>query len=126
MSSSIDSGKYLSQPLRLGVDILLILIFIGLGLMSHQQPLGDLLPTSLPFLLALLLGHLGVWAVASRKHLPLLLEGVMLWVTTLTLGVALRISFGDTAAMAFVIVSAAMLLVFLVGWRAILLLVRRK
>lgn len=125
MSTSIDSGKYFSQPVRLCVDLVLVLIFITIGLMSHGQPLSGLLTTALPFLLAALIAHIGVWAVSVRRYLPLLLEGIMLWVTTLALGMALRISFGDTAATAFVIVATLSLLLFLVGWRLILLLVRK-
>ena len=49
-----------------------------------------------------------------------------MWVSTLVLGLGLRLSFGDTAATTFVLVSALTLLVFLVGWRLILVLVRRK
>lgn len=126
MLSSVDSGKYLSQPVRAVIDLALVLLFITIGLTSHQEPLSQLLVTAAPFLLATCAGHLGVWAVSSRRQLPLLLEGFMMWITTLVLGLGLRLSFGDTAATAFVVVSALTLLVFLVGWRLILLFVRRK
>ena len=119
MLSSVDSGKYFSQPIRALVDLALVLLFITIGLTSHQEPLSQLLATAAPFLLAACAGHIGVWAVSSRRQLPLLLEGFMMWL-------GLRLSFGDTAATAFVLVSALTLLVFLVGWRLILGLVRRK
>lgn len=115
----------LSQPLRAACDTLAVLAFITLGLSSHQQPLTGLLPTAAPFLLALLLGHLGIWFLASRRQLPLLLEGFMLWLVTLSCGLALRLSFGDTAATAFIIVSALTLLILLPGWRLIYWLIKR-
>lgn len=126
MLSSVDSGKYFSQSLRSTVDLLLVCVFIGIGLMSHHENISKLPATAAPFLLATVAAHFGVWVVSSRRHLPLLLEGLMVWVTALVLGVGLRISFGDTAATAFIIVSAITLLVFLVGWRCVLLLVRRN
>lgn len=126
MLSSVDSGKYFSQPLRFAVDLLLVCVFIGIGLTSHHENLSKLPVTAAPFLLATVAAHLGVWTVSSRRQLPLLLEGIMVWVTTLVLGIGLRVSFGNTAATAFIIVSAVTLLIFLVGWRCILLLVRRN
>lgn len=126
MLSSVDSGKYLSQPVRAVIDLALVVLFIAIGLSSHNEPLSQLLTTAAPFLLAACAGHLGVWAVSSRRQLPLMLEGFMMWITTLVLGLGLRLSFGDTAATAFVVVSALTLLVFLVGWRLILWFVRRK
>lgn len=115
-----------AQPARLMVDFLLVILFVLIGLKSHQQALTDLPQTALPFILALLAGHLGVWAVGSRRQLPLPLEGLMLWVTTLVMGLGLRLSFGETAALAFALVTAGVLLIFLVGWRGILWAIRRR
>lgn len=126
MLSSVNSGKYFSQLTRLGIDFVLVLLFVAIGLTSHQETLSKLPVTALPFVLAVLAGHVGVWAVKTRRQLPLILEGFMLWVTTLVLGLGLRLSFGDTAATPFIIVSAVTLLLFLVGWRCILLALRRK
>ncbi|MDY6051737.1 MAG: DUF3054 domain-containing protein [Rothia sp. (in: high G+C Gram-positive bacteria)] len=126
MRNSVDSGKYLSQPVRALVDLALVLLFIALGLVSHGESLSQILVTAAPFLIAAGAGHIGIWVVKSRRQLPLLLEGLMMWVSTLVLGLGLRLSFGDTAATAFVIVSAITLLLFLVGWRLILWALRRK
>lgn len=123
---SVTSTHFPSQLRRLLIDTFLVLTFVLLGLLSHHQPPSQLLSTALPFLLALAAAHLGILVVSSRKTLPLLLEGFMTWVTTLVLGIGLRLAFGDTAAPAFVLVAAGTLLVFLVGWRTILYLAYRK
>ncbi|WP_421084095.1 DUF3054 domain-containing protein [Rothia nasimurium] len=122
---SANTMSRLSQPVRLTIDLVLVLVFIALGLLSHQESLQRLLVVALPFILALGASHLGVWAVASRRVLPLGLEGIMVWVTTLVLGLGLRLSFGETAAVAFAVVSALVLLVFLVGWRLAFMLFGR-
>lgn len=126
MLSSVDSGKYFSQLTRFSIDFVLVVLFIAIGLLSHRESLINLPATAAPFILAMLAAHLGVWVVKSRRQLPLMLEGFMLWVTTLVLGIGIRLSFGDTAATPFVIVSAVTLLVFLLGWRCLLLVIRRQ
>ncbi|ORC21987.1 hypothetical protein A7979_00230 [Rothia nasimurium] len=126
MTTSTKRFVSLPQPIRMLLDVGLVLVFIAIGLRSHHEPLGQILPTATPFLLALAAAHLGVWAVGSRRALPLLLEGFMVWVTTLVLGIGLRLSMGDTAATAFIVVSALTLLVLLCGWRIVALLVARR
>lgn len=49
--------------------------------------------------------------------------GVVVWVSTLVIGMILRVVSGQGIAVSFVIVAAIVLAVFLVGWRAVALLV---
>ena len=53
-------------------------------------------------------------------------SGVFVWAITLIGGMVFRILIGDTTAVAFVIVAAITLAVFLIGWRAIAWLIGRR
>ncbi len=75
-------------------------------------------------MVALALGWLvtGVW----RAPLALVRTGLPLWAITVVLGMILRAASGQGIAIAFVIVAAITLAVFLLGWRAIALLIVRS
>lgn len=114
--------------LTLVTDAVLVVVFAAIGRATHDGavlgPLGTgLLTTVWPFLAALALGWLitGVW----RAPLALVRTGLPLWAITVVLGVILRAASGQGIAIAFVIVAAITLAVFLLGWRAIALLVVR-
>lgn len=113
------------QFVRLCIDLVLVSLFIAIGLMSHGEGLSNLPRASAPFLVSALSAHILIWAVNMRRDLPLLAEAIIAWSITLVVGISLRISFGDTAATAFVIVSALTLFLFLFGWRLILFLIWR-
>lgn len=106
-----------SAPAALAADIVLVIVFAALGLASHEgavDPAG-LVRVAWPFAVALLAGWLAlrVWTDPSapvRKGLPL-------WAMTALGGLALRVITGGGAAIPFVVVTAIVLLVFLVGWR---------
>jgi hypothetical protein len=51
--------------------------------------------------------------------------GVLIWAVTVSSGLALRILFGDTAAVAFIIVATLTLAVFLLVPRLVWQLIRR-
>jgi hypothetical protein len=53
------------------------------------------------------------------------LTGVVVWAATLVVGMLLRVVSGQGIASSFVVVAAIVLAVFLIGWRAAALLVRR-
>lgn len=109
------------------VDAVFVLVFAAIGRASHNEdPLGFLI-TAWPFLVALVVGHLVAAGFARKPFRPWgLLWGAVVWVVTVAGGMLLRIATGDTAEVPFIIVAAASLAVFLVGWRAIALLVRRR
>lgn len=109
------------------VDVVLVLIFAAIGRASHDENPAGFLLTAWPFLIALLLGHLLAALLPGRPRRPWsLLWGAVVWVVTVAGGMLIRVLSGDTAEVPFIIVAAIVLGVFLVGWRAITALLRRR
>ncbi|KTR79315.1 hypothetical protein NS234_00655 [Microbacterium oxydans] len=109
------------------VDVVLVLIFAAIGRASHDEnPTGFLL-TAWPFLIALLVGHALAALLPGRPRRPWsLLWGAVVWIVTVAGGMLIRVLSGDTAEVPFIIVATLVLGVFLLGWRAIAALVRRR
>lgn len=99
------------------LDILLVVLFIAIGRASHHESLKpvEVLVTAWPFILALAIGWV-VMLVRKREHMGLG-AGIFLWLVTWVGGLALRLSSGDSAATAFIIVAGVTLALFLIGWR---------
>jgi hypothetical protein len=111
--------------LALIADAVLVLVFVLIGRASHEEnPVLGALVTYWPFLVALLAG----WALARAWQNPLavLRGGVPIWVTTVALGMLLRVLSGQGVQWSFVIVTSVVLAVFLLGWRAIARLVTSR
>jgi hypothetical protein len=111
--------------LALIADAVLVLVFVLIGRASHDEnPVLGALVTYWPFLVALLAG----WALAraSKNPLAVLRGGVPIWVTTVALGMLLRVLSGQGVQWSFVIVTSVVLAVFLLGWRAIARLVTSR
>ncbi|WP_448719833.1 DUF3054 domain-containing protein [Microbacterium natoriense] len=109
------------------VDAVLVLIFAVIGRASHQEDPAGFLLTAWPFLVALLVGHALAALMGSGPRRPWsLLWGVTVWVVTVAGGMLLRLVAGDTAQIPFIIVATIVLGVFLVGWRALAGLLRRR
>ncbi|HEY1104952.1 MAG TPA: DUF3054 domain-containing protein [Agromyces sp.] len=107
------------------VDLVLVVVFVLIGRRSHAEALdlAGIAATAWPFAVALLVG----WAVARAWRSPVAVwpTGVIVWAVTVVGGLALRVLAGDTAQVPFMIVATVTLAVFLIGWRAIVALVRR-
>jgi hypothetical protein len=111
--------------LALIADAVLVLVFVLIGRASHDEnPVLGALVTYWPFLVALLAG----WALARAWQNPLavLRGGVPIWVSTVALGMLLRVLSGQGVQWSFVIVTSVVLAVFLLGWRAIARLVTSR
>ncbi|MFJ4038071.1 DUF3054 domain-containing protein [Microbacterium sp. NPDC090007] len=115
--------------LTVAMDAVLVTVFAAIGRATHEgDVLGSfgsgLLTTVWPFLVALAVG----WLVVRGWRAPLALArtGLPLWAITVTLGMVLRAASGQGTAVAFVVVAAITLAVFLLGWRAIALVVVRS
>ncbi len=104
------------------LDVLLVLAFVLIGRGSHgEHVLAGAATTLWPFGTGLVVGWL--LCVAWRRPLAVLPTGVVVWAATLVLGMLLRAVSGQGIAVSFVIVAAVVLAVFLIGWRAVALLV---
>jgi hypothetical protein len=115
------------QRIALAVDLVLVVIFAVIGRASHDEGLSmsGIAHTAWPFVVGVVVGTL---LIAGAKRPPMSRDaGVLSWACALVLGMVLRHLSGQGTAVAFVIVAALVLAVFLVGWRLLLgLAVRRK
>jgi len=106
------------------VDAALVLVFAIIGRASHDRGMSVLgvAETAWPFLVALAVG----WAAMFVWRAPLRIfpTAVCVWLVTVAGGMLLRAASGQGTALAFVIVAAVTLGVFLVGWRLVALVVR--
>ena len=107
------------------VDLLLVAVFATIGRATHGDALTPrgIFDTAWPFLTACLVAW-AVMLIRKRDHLGIS-AGFFVWFTTWAGGLVFRVAAGDTAAVAFIIVAAAVLLVFLLGWRMLDPLVRK-
>lgn len=105
-------------------DAFLILVFAAIGRDAHQR--GDIVTgvflTAWPFLA----GAAIAWFAGRAWRHPLSLgSGVAIWLGAVAGGMILRAVTGQTVVLAFVVVALLSLALFLVGYRALLALVRR-
>lgn len=111
--------------LAVGADALAVLVFAAVGRSSHAEVVDavGVLTTAVPFLLGLLVGWLGVRAWHAPLRLPV---GVAVWAGAVVVGLGIRAAFTHRLPLTFVLVAAASLALFLLGWRAVAALVARS
>ncbi len=121
--------------LPLVIDVVLVIVFCAIGRRSHDEAVtAGLLRTVWPFATGLLIGWLLALIVAGRVRVPARFDGggalwptgVVVWLSTLIGGMVLRVISGQGTAFSFVVVATTALAVFLLGWRAIRLLITRR
>lgn len=107
-------------------DLVLILVFAAVGRDAHQR--GDVvsgvLLTAWPFLAGAAAGWLA--ARAWRDPLSVRRSGLAVWLGSLVGGMLLRAVTGQTVVLPFVIVALLSLGVLLVGYRLVIVGVRRR
>ena len=108
-----------SVVVALVVDAVLVVVFAVVGRSSHAEGLdvAGIWGTAWPFLAGLGVGWLA--ARAWRHPLALWPTGVIVWASTLVVGMLLRLVTGQGTAVAFIVVATLTLAVLLLGWRAI-------
>ncbi|HEY5979976.1 MAG TPA: DUF3054 domain-containing protein [Microlunatus sp.] len=110
------------------VDIVAVTVFAILGRSSHAEAntLLGVLGTAWPFLVGAAIGHLLCRGARDLRGDPTgWRPGLVVWASTLLIGMVLRVLSGDTAAWSFIIVATIVLAVFLLGWRTVVRLVHR-
>ena len=110
------------------VDVVAITAFAIVGRRSHDESgtLLGVLSTAWPFLAGALIGHAICWTVVALRHDQAgWRPGIVVWASTLVLGMLLRLASGSSAAWPFVIVAGITLAVFLLGWRGVFRLIQR-
>jgi hypothetical protein len=111
--------------LAASADLLAVLVFSAVGRSSHAEGIDafGVLTTAAPFLLGLVIG----WLVGRAWRAPLRLPvGVAVWVGVVVVGLGVRTAFTHRLPLTFVVVAAASLAVFLLGWRALAHLIARS
>ncbi|MCR6712621.1 MAG: DUF3054 domain-containing protein [Demequina sp.] len=105
-----------------GLDVAAILVFASIGRASHEEGiLGDngvgLATTLWPFLAGAAVG----WLIARAWKRPCdwRRTGVIVWASTLVVGMVLRAVSGQGVQPSFVIVAGLFLALFLIGWRVV-------
>ena len=106
-------------------DVALILLFVAIGRRSHDEDsaLLGFLTTAWPFLVGAAVG----WLVVRAWRAPLRLApaGIVIWAGAVLFGMLLRAATDQGVQLSFIIVTTVVLAAFLIGWRALALLVRR-
>lgn len=105
-------------------DAVLVLAFVLIGRASHGEGLLATLETYWPFLVGLAVGWL--MTQAWRHPLAVVPTGLVIWLSTVLVGLGLRFVTGQGTQLSFMIVTAVVLGVFLLGWRAVAALIRRR
>jgi hypothetical protein len=122
------SGMRLARHARVAVliDACCVLVFVVIGRASHTrgEALAGIASTAWPFLCGLAAGWIA--GRAWRRPLTISPAGVVIWLCTVTLGMALRVVSGQGTAAAFIVVALAFLGLFLLGWRLLARLATRR
>ena len=115
--SSPVTGRRIAASLA--VDVLAVVLFVLIGRRSHHEGgsvVVGALRVAAPFLIGLAVG----WLVARAWRTPTVPfpTGVVVWMSTLVVGMLLRrFAWSNSTALAFVIVAACFTGLFLIGWR---------
>jgi len=100
-------------------DAAVVLIFVAIGRHTHHhgETFGGLFSTTWPFGVGLLVGWAGV--LAARRCPPSLASGVVIWLSTVAIGMVLRVAAGQGTAVAFIGVALGFLGLFMLGPRVV-------
>jgi hypothetical protein len=110
----------------LAVDDIGVLVFGPLGRRSHDEGLNatGIAATAWPFLTGTAIG----WLVARgwRRPTAVAPTGVVVWLSTVIVGMVLRKATSAGVAASFVVVAATVTALLLLGWRAAVGLTLRR
>jgi hypothetical protein len=115
---SVGRAGRIDARLAVVLDVIVVLAFVGIGRSTHDHgiSLSGMSSTSWPFLSGLAIGWLVVlnrgWSGVSR------IGGVAVWLSTVAIGMGLRVVSGQGIAFAFVLVALAFVGAAMLGWRA--------
>ncbi|CCQ13793.1 Hypothetical membrane protein [Rhodococcus sp. AW25M09] len=119
--------KLRSPAIAAVLDLLVVVLFAAIGRRSHAEAtaLSGLFHTAWPFVVGGAIGWLVTFALYRNKFDAFLIvpTGIVVWVTTVVVGMALRALTGQGTAGSFIIVATVATAVLLLGWRALARLV---
>ncbi|MDT5337316.1 MAG: hypothetical protein QOD90_2821 [Mycobacterium sp.] len=98
-------------------DVVCVLVFCAIGRRSHAEGItvAGVLETAWPFLSGTAAGWLA--ARAWRRPTSLAPTGVVIWVSTVIVGMLLRKATSQGTAISFVVVASLSTAILLLGWR---------
>ncbi|OBF29157.1 DUF3054 domain-containing protein [Mycobacterium sp. ACS4331] len=107
-------------------DIVSVVVFCALGRRSHAEgmTLAGIAETAWPFLTGAAVG----WLASRGWRAPTAVAptGVVVWVSTIVVGMLLRKATSAGVAVSFIIVASLVTAALLLGWRGALTLSRRR
>lgn len=108
------------------IDLILVLVFAVVGRASHAEGLSfaGIAQTGWPFFAACMAGWIIVSLLDDNGYGPR--AALVIWLVTVLGGLGLRITAGNTAELAFVLVATAFLFSAFFGWRLVARLVRAR
>jgi len=117
------SGSHVGRAATVAlVDLVCVLVFAAIGRASHGEGLGlgGLAATAGPFVVGGLVGWALLLLVPTTRVAPRrVAAGVPVWLATVVVGMLVRHATGGGVQTSFVVVTAVVLAVFLLGWRAV-------
>lgn len=115
-----------TPALALLADLVCVVVFCTIGRRSHAEGLtvAGIAETAWPFLAGTAVGWLA--ARAWRRPLALTPTGVLIWVSTVAVGMVLRKLSGQGVAVSFVIVASLVTALLLLGWRGVVTALRHR
>src|ERR1035441_3506853 len=109
-------------------DLAIVLAFAGIGRAAHDHGLTivGLASTAWPFLAGLGVG----WLVLAtgrlgRRDGMSVSSGLVVWISTVVLGMVFRVISGQGTAVAFIFVALGFLGLTMIGWRALVSVLRQ-
>ena len=125
VGSSRTSRRGWRALLALFADVVCVIVFCTIGRRSHAEGLtiAGIAQTAWPFLAGTGVGWLliGGW----RRPFTVIPVGVVVWVSTVVVGMVLRKATTAGVSTSFVVVASVSTAVLLLGWRATAALLRR-
>ena len=101
----------------IALDLVAVAVFVGIGRSVHDHGLNlmGFASTAWPFVSGLAIG----WLALVARHRPArsVAGGVTVCVSTVTIGMSLRVVSGQGTAFAFVLVALGFLGTTMIGWR---------
>lgn len=108
-----------SALIALGADAVCVVIFCAIGRRSHAEgvTVAGVAETAWPFLT----GTAGGWLLSRgwRRPRALMPTGLIVWVSTVVVGMTLRKLTSTGVATSFVVVATTVTGALLLGWRAL-------
>ncbi|MCI4673841.1 DUF3054 domain-containing protein [Candidatus Mycolicibacterium alkanivorans] len=112
--------------LALFADIAGVVVFCTIGRRSHAEglTLGGIAETAWPFLSGTLIG----WLIARAWRAPTAVapSGLVIWLSTVVVGMLLRKASSQGVAASFIVVASLVTALLLIGWRMAAGLIRRR